>query len=560
MKTTRIALLALSLGALAGAASASTSVTAGIHIGSSGRAAVDVGFFYDDLAPYGNWVDRPQHGWCWVPRHTRSHWRPYQSGHWTLTDYGWTWVSDEPYGWATYHYGRWYDDPDYGWEWVPGQEWGPAWVSWQEGDNYVGWAPLPPSAEFSGNYGVDYGGVDFSASLTPEDYVFVPERQFLSPRLDSYVVSEVQAPEIWRQTRNFTNYRFENNRFINQGVPVDRIQQVIGRNVPRYQVADLAPAQRHQGERVLGNRVALFRPEVQRSASVAPPPARPIARRAVMTAAAAAATITAAHAAHQAYIAHTARAAAAGHGPQGAVRQQDRLIARNATPAQNARQLARQAPSQRVDRRNQQVQARQQQAAGRQQQIAARQQRTERQQASQRNQQAQQNRQQQATARQQQRVGRQQANQRNQQAQQNRQQQATARQQQRVGRQQASQRNQQAQNNRQQQRAARQQANQRNQQAQQNRQQQAAARQQQNAQRQQANQNRQQQMAARQQAQQARQQQRAQRPQRQAPPPRQAQAQAQNRPRGGQGQPQGQPQGNPRRNRQQPPPPNGPGQ
>ncbi|HEV7517877.1 MAG TPA: DUF6600 domain-containing protein, partial [Thermoanaerobaculia bacterium] len=161
MKTTRIAVLALFLGALAGAASASTTITAGIHIGNSGRAAVDVGFFYDDLAPYGNWVDRPHRGWCWVPRHTsHRHWRPYQYGHWTLTDYGWTWVSDEPYGWATYHYGRWYDDPDYGWEWIPGNEWGPAWVSWQEGHDYVGWAPLPPSAEFRGNYGVDYGNAD----------------------------------------------------------------------------------------------------------------------------------------------------------------------------------------------------------------------------------------------------------------------------------------------------------------------------------------------------------------------------------------------------------------
>ena len=62
MKTTRIALFALLLlGATAGVASAA--VAADIHVGPSGRASVDVGFFYDDLASYGNWVERPSYGW-----------------------------------------------------------------------------------------------------------------------------------------------------------------------------------------------------------------------------------------------------------------------------------------------------------------------------------------------------------------------------------------------------------------------------------------------------------------------------------------------------------------
>src|SRR6185295_18713309 len=43
-------------------------------------------------------------------------------------------------------YGRWYQDPEIGWAWVPGNDWAPSWVSWQEGSDYVGWAPLPPGA------------------------------------------------------------------------------------------------------------------------------------------------------------------------------------------------------------------------------------------------------------------------------------------------------------------------------------------------------------------------------------------------------------------------------
>jgi hypothetical protein len=278
MKMTRTVLLTLLLlGTFAGMGSAAVSVSAGVRIGSSGRAAVDLGYFYDDLASYGNWVQRPSYGWVWTPRQASSSWRPYQQGHWVETDEGWTWISDEPYGWATYHYGRWYQDPEAGWEWVPGNEWAPAWVSWQEGGNYVGWAPLPPSAQWSGQ---GFGGVDFSTAIAPEAYLFVPERQFLAPRLDSYYVQRGGERNIFQQTRNVTNYRVVNNRIINQGLPVERVQQVIGRPVPRYQIGDLGADQRHRGGQVQANRVSLFRPQVEK-ANVAPPPERSAARRSV---------------------------------------------------------------------------------------------------------------------------------------------------------------------------------------------------------------------------------------------------------------------------------------
>src|SRR5262245_14281099 len=76
--------------------------------------AVDVGVFYNDLAPHGRWIESDGYGWVFVPRTTVASWRPYTRGHWAWTDqYGWLWISDEPYGWATYHYGRWYEDPAY---------------------------------------------------------------------------------------------------------------------------------------------------------------------------------------------------------------------------------------------------------------------------------------------------------------------------------------------------------------------------------------------------------------------------------------------------------------
>jgi len=280
MKITRTALPALLLlGSLAGAGFAQTSISAGIHVGPSGQSSVDLGFFYDDLAQYGNWIERPNYGWAWTPRDVSADWRPYEDGHWVWTDQGWTWITDEPYGWATYHYGRWYDDPEIGWTWVPGEQWAPSWVSWQEGGDYVGWAPLPPSVSVS----VGFSGI-LSVSLSQDAYIFVPERYFLAPRLTTYIVSRDRVGTFFRNTRNYSNYRYSGDRIYNQGVPIDRIQRAVGSPVTRYQLADLAGDQRRSGARVQGNRVEIFRPRVQR-AKVTPPSSRPAARAAVVSAA-----------------------------------------------------------------------------------------------------------------------------------------------------------------------------------------------------------------------------------------------------------------------------------
>jgi hypothetical protein len=276
MKTTRTALLALLLSSFAGAILAQTSISAGIHVGPSGRASVDIGFFYDDLAPYGNWIERPSYGWVWAPRAVSAGWQPYRDGHWIWTDQGWTWVTDEPYGWATYHYGRWYDDPEIGWAWVPGDEWGPSWVSWQEGGDYIGWAPLPPSVT------VSFGGL-LAVTLAPETYVFVPERYFLASSFTSYIVPRERCVDVYRRTRNFTQYRHSGDRIYNDGVPVEQVQRFVGRPVPRYQLGDLSANNRRGGARIQGNRVEIFRPQIQRG-NVQPPPSRPAARRAVVDA------------------------------------------------------------------------------------------------------------------------------------------------------------------------------------------------------------------------------------------------------------------------------------
>ena len=113
----------------------------------SDGSTVSVGVFYDALAPYGEWIYVGNYGRVWRPSVAvvGVGFRPYgPGGHWVNSEYGWSFESDWSWGWAPFHYGRWYLDPAYGWVWIPGSVWAPAWVTWRYGGGYVGWAPLPP--------------------------------------------------------------------------------------------------------------------------------------------------------------------------------------------------------------------------------------------------------------------------------------------------------------------------------------------------------------------------------------------------------------------------------
>ena len=61
-------------------------------------ASVTYQTFYDDLSPYGDWVDYPEYGYVWHPR--IADFRPYSTGgHWVWADeYQWMWVSN--YNWG----------------------------------------------------------------------------------------------------------------------------------------------------------------------------------------------------------------------------------------------------------------------------------------------------------------------------------------------------------------------------------------------------------------------------------------------------------------------------
>lgn len=112
--------------------------------------------FYNDLAPYGQWLNDPQYGYVWTPNVGRDFRPYYTNGYWVMTDYGNMWVSNYNWGWAPFHYGRWAQSSYYGWIWIPGNEWGPAWVNWRQGGGYYGWAPMGPGVSINFSFGSGY--------------------------------------------------------------------------------------------------------------------------------------------------------------------------------------------------------------------------------------------------------------------------------------------------------------------------------------------------------------------------------------------------------------------
>jgi hypothetical protein len=93
-----------------------------------GHGEVSFNYFYNTLSPYGDWIEIDDNMYAWKPYNVSRRWSPYTMGRWVWSDYGWYWDSYEPFGWAVYHYGRWYNDDYYGWMWIPDYQWGPSWV------------------------------------------------------------------------------------------------------------------------------------------------------------------------------------------------------------------------------------------------------------------------------------------------------------------------------------------------------------------------------------------------------------------------------------------------
>ena len=182
--------------------------------------------FYDELSPYGSWIQDPQYGYVWRPDVDQQDFRPYYSnGHWAMTEYGNTWVSDYDWGWAPFHYGRWVTDRYNQWLWIPDTTWGPAWVNWRSGGGYYGWAPLGPGLGV--NVSVGFNIPDFWWVFTPQASIYIDRfPRYYSNRNYGYL----------GRTTIINNVYVRGNRSYYSGPRRDEIRRVTNRDVRVYNI------------------------------------------------------------------------------------------------------------------------------------------------------------------------------------------------------------------------------------------------------------------------------------------------------------------------------------
>ncbi len=216
--------------------------------------------FYDELAPYGQWVSHPQYGYVWIAN-AGPDFHPYASnGHWIVTEYGNTWVSEYPWGWAPFHYGRWFFDNYYGWAWVPDTEWGPAWVAWRSGGGYYGWAPLGPGVN-----------INVTVAIPSHYWYFIPQAYIASPYPYRYCVPRPQVVNVYHNTVYVTNtYRHENHVYV-CGPRGDEIERVTRQPVTVHRIDNMSRPSRSQ---VQNGSVGMYRPGVVDNAQRDARPAR----------------------------------------------------------------------------------------------------------------------------------------------------------------------------------------------------------------------------------------------------------------------------------------------
>jgi hypothetical protein len=230
-------------------------------------AQVSISFqiFYDDLSPYGYWIDSPEYGYAWIPN--VPSFIPYRTnGYWLFTNVGWTWVSNYPWGWAPFHYGRWYYDSYYGWIWVPGYEWGPGWVIWRQSKGFYGWAPIGPGISITIAYSRGY-------RLPYNYWTCVRDSDFGRTNIYNYYVPSSNNVTIINNSTVINNIQRDNStraRY-NAGPNRTEVQNRTGRTISAVNLRE----RNRPGQSLSNRELQIYRPRVEKNRNAQREPVPP---------------------------------------------------------------------------------------------------------------------------------------------------------------------------------------------------------------------------------------------------------------------------------------------
>lgn len=174
------------------------------------------------------WKPSPDMAVSVVAGEPEPYYVPYTNGQWMNTDAGWYFAAPTPYEEVVHHYGRWVYSPALGWVWMPGRVWAPAWVDWREDDQYIAWAPVPPSVYLVSN-----------AIIVPplpfESYVVVEKRYFVEPVIYRYIYTSNPVTIVTNMTP-IPGVMVVNNMVIDQGPQVTVIESVRGSKIEMIKI------------------------------------------------------------------------------------------------------------------------------------------------------------------------------------------------------------------------------------------------------------------------------------------------------------------------------------
>jgi hypothetical protein len=214
--------------------------------------------FYDQLNPYGQWIENSNYGYVWIPT-AGPDFTPYlTNGYWVYSDEGWTWVSDYNWGWAPFHYGRWDYNGSYGWFWVPDNEWGPSWVTWRRSEGYYGWAPMRPGVTINVTFGRN--------NDVPNDrWIFVRDRDIENHDIGRNHISRKNNMKIMNSSTIITQTYYDDKRRTTYvaGPARQDVQKITGRTIKSVVIHE----KDKPGQSITGDQIQIYRPVIQKNSS-----------------------------------------------------------------------------------------------------------------------------------------------------------------------------------------------------------------------------------------------------------------------------------------------------